>query len=57
MLTIVASMERELSGVRRVLKPGPSHELRVVGIGPDRASDAMEQIFSSDAGPVPAGPS
>ena len=56
MLTIVASMERELSGVRRVLEPGPGHELRVVGIGPDRAGEATGQIFSSDAGTGPRGP-
>ena len=56
MLTIVASMERELSGVRRGLKPGQGHELRVVGIGPDRAGEAMRQIFSADAGTRPRGP-
>ena len=56
MLTIVASMERELSGVRRVLEPGPSHELRVVGIGTDRAGEAMGQIFSSDVGAGHRGP-
>ncbi len=56
MLTIVASMERELFGVRRVLKPGQGHELRVVGIGPDRAGDAMGQIFSTEVGAGPRGP-
>ena len=56
MLTIVASMERELSGLRRVLKPGQGHELRVVGIGPDRAGDTTGQMLSSDVGAGSRGP-
>ena len=57
MLIIIASMERELSGVRRVLEPGPSHELRVVGIGTDRAGEALGRYFPRMWGPVTAGPS
>ena len=56
MLTIVASMERELSGLRRGLKPGQGHELRVVGIGPDRAGDTTGQMLSSDVGAGSRGP-
>ena len=46
MLTIVASMERELSALNRSLAPGPGPELRAIGIGPDPAAKAVTALLS-----------
>ena len=53
MLTIVASMERELSALARALNqnlgPGHGQELRVIGVGPGRAAGAVAALLSSPA--------
>ena len=45
-----------MSGVRRAVKSASGHELRVVGIGPDRSGEAMGQMLSSDVGDGRRGP-
>ncbi|PKB81357.1 MAG: hypothetical protein BZY88_06625 [SAR202 cluster bacterium Io17-Chloro-G9] len=49
MLTIVASMERELSALNQSLGPGHGLEFRVIGIGPDRAAGEVNALFSTSA--------
>ena len=60
MLTIVASMERELSPLKQAWGPGHGQGLRVIGIGPARAASAIEALLSSlsplKANPVEANP-
>ena len=51
MLTIVASMQRELSALDRALirnlGSGHGQELRVIGIGPGRAAEAVTALLAS----------
>ena len=58
MLTIVASMERELSGLRRENvsgQHGHSMDLRVVGVGKSRSQASLRKILRSSPSGSPSG--
>lgn len=56
MLTIIASMERELSGLRREIssvKSNRSSDLRVVGVGKSRSRTRLREILKAGSGTSP----
>ena len=58
MLAIIASMERELSGLRREISPDrsvDSFDLKVVGVGISRRQSSLRELLRSASGGQPRG--